>query len=72
MASNGQFSVTLDPYHRWAVKRVAKAMAMPQSDLILWAVRDWVTAHNNQVADSEATVAEFKKSKEAGESASPE
>jgi hypothetical protein len=63
---NEQFSVTLDAYHKWAVERIVKVMRTSRSDLVLWAVRDWVANHSQQVSDARATLADFSKSPKRG------
>ena len=53
------FTVTLDTYHKWAVDRVVQAMRLSRSDLVLWAVRDWMAKYPNHVGDAKATLADF-------------
>jgi hypothetical protein len=60
LAVKDQFSITLDAYHKWAIDQIAEVMGVNRTELILWAVRDWVAKNPNHVSDAKATLSEFR------------
>ena len=55
-----QKSITFDPYHLWAVDRIAATLHMSRSDIVMWAVREWVkNYHDAHVVGARATSSDF-------------
>ena len=61
MAKNGQWSVTLDAYHRFVVECMEDAFGTSRSDVILSMVRAWVSEHADQVRQAGASIADWRK-----------
>ena len=55
--------VDLDAYHAFAVERIASAMHVTPSDIVVQAVREWIGSNYHLLRDARATLTDWQKTR---------